>query len=164
MGDFGLGFLKPPGDVAVALLVTGAALAAVFPTDLLVSVMGAFPFAAALAVGAITDDLSEDALVLRAGALVGAFAGSLDEVRLLGSFAATVLLGSFAVVNLAGSLAGVDSFAIVGLGAAFGVVGVFGNLAAPDDLSDEPFMGVFTGEALETERSEERRVGKECPV
>ena len=106
MGDFGLGFLNPVGEVVVVSLGAGAEV-----VGFLFSVTGAFDLEAAVAVVAV-DGLREDRLLFGTGALAC----------------------SLGAVVLGGALAGAGDFAVEATGAAFGVVGVLGNLARLGDL------------------------------
>ena len=124
MGDFGFGFLKPPGEVVMLSLGAGAELEALEAAGFLVSVVGAFALGTALAV--------DPAVV----------ADGFREVRLALGATGDVFEASFGAVVLPGAFAGAGDFAVdVGFGA---VVGVLGWLGAADGLG----RGLFAALAL----------------
>lgn len=151
VGDLGLGFLKPLGEVvcafvaSLASLDTEAALAAFGSLDaettlddlaveVFDSTTGAFPLDTALAVE--EDGNNEDRAVLGAGSDV--LPWSFVTVVLDGSLGAaddfTGAVVSLEPATLEGPLAGAGDFADdVGM-VGFGVVGVLGSLARPGDL------------------------------
>ena len=158
VGDLGLGFLKPPGEVVCAFveslvslsLAAEAALVALGSLevettldDLAVedfeSTTGALPLATALVVD--EDGNSDDRAVLAAGAEI--LAWSFAPVLLDDSLGATDNLVDVAVslelatldVPLAGAGGFADDAGMVGLG----VVGVLGSLARPGDLGNGLF-------------------------